>query len=79
MEKRKLNLMPLKGSGECFLEIELCPSGDFNLGMRGQDTRGEIHYISSQIPNPINAGGNLKNYMLLKEIYDILKKQIQIK
>ena len=43
--------MPLKGSGECFLEIELCPSGDFNLGMRGQDTRGEIHYISSQIPN----------------------------
>ena len=67
--------MPLKGDEECFLKIELYASGDFNIGMRGHDTKGEIHYISSQIPNPINGGGNLENYMLLTEIYDILKKQ----
>ena len=75
MEKRKLNLMPLKGDEKCFLEIELYASGDFNVGMRGQDTRGEIYYIFSQIPNPINAGGNLEDYKILGKIYNILKKQ----
>ncbi|MFH1310870.1 MAG: hypothetical protein ABIH65_00500 [Nanoarchaeota archaeon] len=79
-KQRRLNLMSLEGSliGEdgkarCFLEIEVLPSGDISVNMQGQDTKGKFHYISAQIPNPINAGGNLKNYNTLVKIYDILK------
>ena len=74
MENRKLNLMPLQGDMGCFLEIELSENGDMYIGMRGQSTKAEVDYISAQIPNPINGGGNLEDYKTLRQIYDILKK-----
>ena len=72
MIKRKLRLSALEGNEECFLEVELFEKGDINIGMRGQNKRGEIHYISAQIPNPINAGGSPDDYKILGQIYDIL-------
>jgi hypothetical protein len=74
MVKRKLKLSALEGNEECFLEVELFENGDMNVGMRGQNTRGEIHYISAQIPNPVNAGGDLDDYKILAQIYEVLKK-----
>lgn len=74
VEKRKLRLSALEGNGECFLEVELLENGDMYVEMKGQNTKGEVHHVSAQIPNPINAGGDLEDYKILGQIYDILKK-----
>ena len=75
MVKRKLKLNALEGNAECFLEVELFENGDMNIGLRGQNTRGEIHYICAQIPNPTNGGGNPDDYKILGQIYEVLKRQ----
>jgi hypothetical protein len=74
-KKQRLELMALTGSEKCFLEIEIVENGDMYVNMRGQDTRGEIHDISAQMPNPINGGGNPDKYERLRKIYYILKEQ----
>ena len=73
-EKRKLKLTPLEGDINAFLQIEKLESGDMYVTMLGQDTEGVPYCISAQIPNPINGGGNLKDYKTLVKIYDVLKR-----
>ena len=73
-EKRKLKLNPLEGNLECILEVELLENGDMFVGMRGQDRWGKNQYVSAQIPNPVNGGGNQDDYEILEKIYDFLRK-----
>ncbi|MEK6830067.1 MAG: hypothetical protein AABY15_08175 [Nanoarchaeota archaeon] len=82
-KQRRLNLMALEGSligvdgnSRCFLEIGVLENGDIYVNMSGQDKNKELHYVSAQIPNPVNGGGRLEDYHILSRFYEIIGKTI---
>ncbi len=73
MNKARLNLSPLEGDEECFLEIEFDDNSDAFINIRGQDEKGEMQDVRAQIPNPVNGGGNLASYNTIRHLYGVIK------
>ena len=63
MKTLKLNLNSLEGKGDTYIEILIDTNGDYFVEMKGQDEKGKFRVIRGQIPNPINGGGEIKDFL----------------
>ncbi|MBS3084294.1 hypothetical protein J4411_00065 [Candidatus Pacearchaeota archaeon] len=72
--KLKINLSSLEGKADSYFEISNYKNGDIFVEMKGQNEKGEIYVVRGQVPNPINGGGNLEEYVKLSSFLKNCKK-----
>lgn len=62
----------LRFNSSSWLEIELLDNGDFLLEACRKDADTNEKTVLD-MPNPVNGGGNLDSYYLIKNLYDSIK------
>jgi len=73
MEKRRIKLDQIEGSGESFLEIEPHENGDISVAFRGQDERGRFYTVRAQVLGPFGGARDRRSYDIIQELYNLAK------